>query len=64
MENNVVDDLLRQYSIILVDIKAMVLQVSIFWREEISPALPELAASQDMHIDPQGTQLPQVPAFH
>ncbi|KAH0827904.1 oligomeric golgi complex component, COG2-domain-containing protein [Lanmaoa asiatica] len=52
-ENNAVDDLLKQYAIILVDIKAMTLQVLVLWREEISSALPELAASQDMHIDPE-----------
>ncbi|KAF8556364.1 COG complex component [Imleria badia] len=52
-ENNAIDDLLKQYAIILVDIKGMTLQVLVLWREEISSTLPELASSQDMHIDPE-----------
>lgn len=35
----------------------MTLQLSILWREEIGSALPELAASQDMYIDPEGPHL-------
>ena len=57
-ENSVVDDLLKQFAIVLVDIKAMTVQVSDLWRQEIEHALPELAVSQDMHVDPQGTHLP------
>ena len=57
-ENNAIDDLLKQYAIILVDVKAMTLQVLVLWREEISSALPELAPSQDMHIDPEGAHPP------
>ncbi|KAG8213973.1 oligomeric golgi complex component, COG2-domain-containing protein [Butyriboletus roseoflavus] len=52
-ENNAVDDLLKQYAIILVDIKAMTVQVLALWREEIGSALPELAAFQDMYINPE-----------
>ncbi|KAN0091182.1 COG (conserved oligomeric Golgi) complex component, COG2 domain containing protein [Tylopilus felleus] len=52
-ENNAIDDLLKQYAIILVDIKAITLQALRLWREEINSALPELAPSQDIHIDPE-----------
>lgn len=57
-ENNAIDDLLKQYAIILVDIKAITLQALRLWREEINSALPELAPSQDIHIDPEGMRLP------
>ncbi|KAI9569693.1 oligomeric golgi complex component, COG2-domain-containing protein [Boletus coccyginus] len=52
-ENNAIEDLLKQYAIILVDIKAMTRQVLVLWRDEISSALPDLAPSQHMYIDPE-----------
>lgn len=58
-ENNAIDDLLKQYAVILVDVKAMTLQVLVLWREEISSALPELASSQDIYVDPEGVHLPR-----
>ncbi|KAF8844393.1 COG complex component [Paxillus ammoniavirescens] len=53
-ENSAADDiLLKQYAIVLVDIKAMTSQVLALWREEISMVLPELTTSQDVYIDPE-----------
>ncbi|KAF9227314.1 COG complex component [Gyrodon lividus] len=54
-ENSAADDLLlKQYAVVLVDIKAMTSQVSALWREEISVVLPELTINQDTYIDPEG----------
>ncbi|KAH7888658.1 oligomeric golgi complex component, COG2-domain-containing protein [Phlebopus sp. FC_14] len=53
-ENNAADDLLlKQYGIALIDIKAMVSQVSALWREEISVVLPEVSVKDEVYTDAQ-----------
>ncbi|KAG6333678.1 hypothetical protein ID866_5408 [Astraeus odoratus] len=54
-ETNAADDiLLKQYAIVLVDIKAMNTQVLNLWREQICSVLPEPTAVDDVDASPIG----------